>query len=417
MQHHSKAADQKLLQELNRIVVLNEIVEAKQISRSQVAKRTKLSPSTVSIIVEAFINEGIVIEVGDGDSTKAGGRKPRLLRINEKGACIVTAAVSAESRGILVQFVVFDLGFTPIDERELVVDRSGEELIRWMENELRSIVDRQEGRRVLGIGVSISAIVGNDGVVYRGHLLDLDEFPLADHLRRAFPRLPVVLEEDTSAAILGEHTIGSNTTYQNLIYVMVGRGIGASAILSNRLIKGAKGGAGVIGHMSINKFGEMCTCGKRGCLRLYATELMFMKKIREAVRDGRPVPSSVFDPKTEQVYPREVYQEAVKGEPYCTGLLTTLLDDLAIGLSNLVHLFNPERILIGGNLLSAQNVVIPYLNTKMAEYTDSPPTSVEVVASKLGKDAPIYGVASIVYNDHFLKKGLLLKTKRSNRVS
>ena len=412
MQHHSKAADQKLLQELNRIVVLNEIVEAKPISRSQVAKRTRLSPSTVSIIVETFINESIVIEVGDGDSTKAGGRKPRLLRINEKCACIVTAAVSAESRGIRVQFIVFDLGFNSIDERELVVDRSGEELIHWIEDELRNIVERQHGRRVLGIGVSISAIVGNDGIVYRGHLLKLEKFPLADHLRRAFPRFPVVLEEDTCAAILGEHTIGSDTNYQNFIYVMVGRGIGAAAILSNRLIKGARGGAGVIGHMSIDKFGEVCTCGKRGCLRLYATELMFMKKIGAAVRDGRTVPPSVFDPETEQVYPHEVYRQAVKGEPYCTGLLTTLLDDLAIGLSNLVYLFNPERVIIGGNLLSAQSFVIPYLNKKMVEYDDSPPTTLEVVASKLGKDAPLYGVASIIYDNHFLKKDLLLKTKR-----
>lgn len=404
-----KAADQKLLQELNRATVLNVIHHHGSISRIDISKLTKLSQSTVSNVVDALQKENIVRETGTGSSTKAGGRRPTLISINPNGGFIVSVVVITEAFHITVRISLFNLDLKLIQERETELNEKGVQLIDSIKVMLREFLEQNSDKNILGIGISVPTVLNSEGFVFRGHLLELEHFPLEQEFQRTFPNIPVVAEQEQHAAILGERALGSGKDVSNLIYITVGRGIGASIIVNNQLVKGENGGAGEIGHMTINKYGAKCFCGKVGCLRLYATELAFIEKIKEAVKNELPVPHTVYNPAVGKINVLEIYKEAVNGDAFCRELLFDMLENLSVGLSNLIYLMNPKKIIIGGNLLMAKSIAIPYLNDKMKSFADSPSGVVEVVGANLENSSSDFGVASIILDKYFLRKDLLLQ--------
>lgn len=408
MRSFSKPGDQKLLQELNRTLVLNTIHHFGSISRIEISKLTKLSQSTVSNVVDGLQKEDILMEIGTGSSSKAGGRKPTILTINPRHGYIVAVGVVTEAFHITLQIALFDLKLGIVDELEAEVREKGTLLIEAIKASVSSFIEKHAEKHIKGIGFSIPTVLDREGVIFRGHLLELENYPFEQELSLAFPSIPIVAEQEQHAAILGERTTGPGKDVDNLLYVTVGRGIGSSMIVGGKLIRGENGGAGEIGHMSINKFGERCICGKVGCMRLYATELVFIDKIKEAVANNVPLPGSVFNPAVGKINVLEVYREAVRGEPFCRALLTGMLDDLVTGLSNLIYLFNPKKIIVGGNLLLSKSFAIPFIANKLKEMADLPTSQFEVKEAHLGAKSSLYGVASIILERHFLHKELIV---------
>ena len=408
MAKFTKAGDQKLLQSLNRNLVLNTIHHYDAISRIEISKLTKLSQSTVSNVVDALQKEGYVVEIGSGQSTKSGGRKPTILTIDPEGGSILAVAVVTEAFHITLQICLFDLKLRIIKETEKELSQKGLALIEAIKETVREFIHDHADQKLIGIGFSIPTVLNRQGVIFRGHLLELENYPLESELQKAFPKLPIMVEQEQHAAIMGERTAGPAKQEENLIYVTVGRGIGSSVIVNNRLMLGEYGGAGEIGHMSINKYGGKCICGKNGCLRLYATELAFINKIKEAIANELPVSHKVYNPSVDKINVKEVYAEALSGDPFCKEMLYSLLDDLCIGLSNLIYLINPKMIVLGGNLLIAKEIVIPYVSEKIRDIVDSPASEIQVLAASLGSKSSVYGAASMVLDKHFLKKDFLL---------
>ncbi|XID90396.1 ROK family protein [Paenibacillaceae bacterium WGS1546] len=403
----AKTGDQKFLQALNRTLVLNTIHQFKTISRIEIAKKTRLSQSTVSNVIDALEKEGYIAEVGTGNSTRAGGRRPTILTINPAGGYMATVVVVTEAFHLTLQICLFDLHLTMVDEQEIEVKEKGSELIESIKSHVRDFLDKHADKNVIGLGFSMPTVLDRNGVVYRGHLLELEDYPFEEEMRKAFPSMFLVVEQEQHAAILGERALGPAKEVNNLIYVTVGRGIGSSVIVNNELIRGEYGGAGEIGHMSINKYGPKCICGKKGCLRLYATELAFISKITEAVGNGIPVSPKIYNPVLDKCNIREVYNQAVAGDEFCREMLVSMLDDLAIGLSNLIYLINPKMIIIGGNLLFAESFVLPYIKDKLKEIVDSPTADIQIIGAVLGNKSSVHGIASLILDKHFLKKELM----------
>lgn len=361
-------------------------------------------------MVDALEKEGYISEVGTGNSTRAGGRRPTLLTINAVGGYTATVAVVTEAFHITLQLCLFNLHLSMVDEQEIEVKEKGAELIERIKSCVRHFLQKHEDKNVIGLGFSMPTVLDRSGVVYRGHLLELEDYPFEEEMRKAFPSMFLVVEQEQHAAILGERATGPAKDVNNLIYVTVGRGIGSSVIVNNELIRGEYGGAGEIGHMSINKYGPKCICGKKGCLRLYATELAFINKINEAAQNGIPLSPQIYNPVLDKCNIREVYKQAVAGDEFCREMLVTLLDDLSIGLSNLIYLINPRMIILGGNVLFAEPFVLPYITNKLREIMDSPTTNIKIIGATLGNKSSVYGMASLILDKHFLKKELMFRS-------
>lgn len=405
----SKVGDQKLLQALNRTLVLNTIHQHGHISRIEIAKKTKLSQSTVSNVIDMLQKEGYIMEVGTGSSTRAGGRKPTILSFRAESGYMIAVAIITEAFHISLHICLYDLLLNLVAEKELAIHDKGQDLIDVMVAEVREFMSHHAEKPMIGIGFSVPTVLDSNGVIHRGHLLELENYPLEQELNKAFPSLPLVVEQEQHAAVLGERTVGPAKDADYLIYVTVGRGIGSSIIANNQLIRGVYGGAGEIGHISINKYGGKCICGKNGCLRLYATELAFINKIKEAVANDIPVSPRLYNPALDQINVREVYILALEGDSFCRDMLESLLDDLCSGLSNLIYLINPSMIVLGGNLLMAEAIVLPYVTNKLKEMMDSPTSEVHIVGTRLGKYSSVSGIASILFDKHFLKKEFMVK--------
>jgi predicted NBD/HSP70 family sugar kinase len=404
----SKVGDQKLLQSLNRNLILNTIDHHGSISRIDISKATKLSQSTVSNLVDTLQKEGYVIEVGTGSSTRAGGRRPTFLTINPSGAHILAVAIVTEAFHITLQVCLFDLKLTIVKEMEFELREKGLPLLEAILAVIRDFIHEHEEKNILGLGFSVPTVLDREGVIYRGHLLELENYPLESELKKVFPKLPIIVEQEQHAAIMGERAIGQAKEMENVIYITVGRGIGSSVIVNNQLVRGEHGGAGEIGHMSINKFGAKCICGKNGCLRLYATELAFINKIKESIHNEIPLSHKIYNPAIDRILVREVYKEALNGDQFSKDLLMSLLDDLCIGISNLIYLINPRMLILGGNLLLAKEIAIPYMHKRLKEIADSPSAEIQIMEASLGNKSSVYGVASMVLDKHFLNKDFIL---------
>jgi N-acetylglucosamine repressor len=266
--------------EHNERLVLATIYDAGRISRADVARLTGLTRTTVSDVTEELIAEGLCREVGRGPST--GGKAPILLEIPDTARLLVgvdlgdrvfTAAV-VNLRGEIIDRLDVPSG-----------DADGDEALRLALDLIGGIVARADGP-ILGIGIGAPGLIDQGvGTVIQAVKRDWRQLPLASIVSDRFG-LPVQVANDAQAAGLAEHVFGA-TRGLNLVTVKVGQGIGAGLVLNGELFEGDGFGAGEIGHTVVEPAGELCRCGRRGCLETQASARAVLDRL--SAHCGRPV--------------------------------------------------------------------------------------------------------------------------------
>lgn len=191
---------------------------------------------------------------------------------------------------------------------------------------------------IMGIAVSSAGQVdGRTGAILgsSGTIKDWGEHvSLRQRLEEAFA-IPVSVDNDGNCAVLGEQWQGAGKNHENIIGITLGTGIGGGIIIEGQLLQGHLGIAGEIGHMTIKADGPLCTCGARGCWEQYASTSALVRKVKEE-SDGEAI-----------------FERAGMGDEYVLQCLDEFYEYIAIGLTSLIHIFNPSLIIIGGGI-SAQ---------------------------------------------------------------
>ena len=249
----------------NQQLVLRTIYEGGSPSRADVARLTGLTRTSVSDLVSDLLMTGLVAEAGRGPSS--GGKAPILLRVVPDarlliGLDLAEAAFSGavvNLRGGIVRAVSL-----PLEGRD---GQAAVDLVFQLIDELASGVTQP----LLGIGIGAPGVVDSErGVVRWAVNLGWADVELGRLVRERY-RLPVAIANDSQAAALAEHTLGSGEIFEDLVVIRVGRGIGAGVILSGQLYQGDGFGAGEIGHTTMIDGGDLCRCGRRGCLETVAS--------------------------------------------------------------------------------------------------------------------------------------------------
>jgi predicted NBD/HSP70 family sugar kinase len=256
-------------------VVLRSIYDHSPMSRADVARRTGLTRTTVSDVVDQLLGAGLVREIGLGQST--GGKAPILLEVPpdarhligiEVGDSRLTGAI-VNLRGEIRQAIEM-----PLDGRD------GELALERLDELVERLVASTD-RPLLGIGLGTPGLIDTStGTVRWAVNLDWRDLPLGDHLRER-ARLPVYVANDSHAAALGEHTFGGHVGVASMIVIRVGRGIGAGIVLDGRLYQGDGFGAGEIGHTAVAGNERPCRCGGVGCLETLASTRATVQRARE----------------------------------------------------------------------------------------------------------------------------------------
>lgn len=197
---------------------------------------------------------------------------------------------------------------------------------------------------------------------------------------------------DANAMIIGESWVGKGKGFNNIIGITIGTGIGGGIIVDSKILLGSFGIAGEIGHFSIDRNGEKCSCGNIGCYEKYGSTTAL---IREVKRNYHNLEALDFN--IEDINGEVIFKEIKKGNKKLENIVDRWIFNIAIGMVNLIHIFNPEIILIGGGVSSQEELFIEKLRRIVIEKTMPRfKEKLEIQSAKLGNDAGIIG--AVYYN-------------------
>ena len=391
-----RTGDLKLIQELNRSIVLDMIRQNGPISRVQIAEKIKLSPTTVTSAVNDLIQDGLVYENGIGESR--GGRKPILLSFDPDSQFLI--GVSIRSSGIVIAEINLEAVISRKKHYSHNVNADFSEYLIQIIREFLS--DTTSLNKCIGISIITQGIVDSlKGIILNNTKLKLKNIPIKVLVEKEF-ELPVSLDNDTNAYILAEKTFGDFTSFQNMLYIEIGEGVGAGIVVNGAIYRG-NGGAGEFGHTSVDKGGVRCDCGNVGCLENYVGWPTIYSRILTSIKKGKHSFMSDFVAGHIADITPEVFVKAIRlGDELALKILDEVVGYLASGIVNLVHLFNPEVILLGGEFVFENPIFI----SKVKSYVKSHAFEVlsdrlEMEQGSLGKEFEMIGAAAVILHDKF----------------
>ena len=255
----------------------------------------------------------------------------------------------------------------------------------------RHIPDRQ----VEGIGIGVPGPVGEDGTVYKCINLGWGVFNLKEAMNRLLPGIPnVAAGNDANVAALGELWQGGGMGRRSAVLFTLGTGVGGGVVLDGRIVSGTNGGAGEVGHMTVEPNETVpCTCGKRGCLEQYASASGVVRMARQMLA-GYGEPSALRG--MELFTAREVCDLAREGEPFALKVIDRFGDYLGRAMSYVACTIDPDVFIIGGGMSRAGELVTEAAMKYYRQYAFHVSTDTRAVIAELGNDAGIYGGARMI---------------------
>jgi len=377
----------QLMKSVNKSMILNKIRTSEPISRAQIAKDTKLTPPTVSSIVRELIEQKLVTESELGESK--GGRKPTMLLVNKNGFYVIGVdagpktieCILSNLSGQIKDRIVVSIEFPLTNDSFLDLLKSGIQKI------LQSVEERS---KILGIGMAMHGVVDVEtGTSLFAPILQLSNIPIKEELEQEFD-LVVQVENDARAMALGESWFGEHGNPSSMMAVNLGSGVGAGVVIDGKLYHGSTDLAGEVGHMTIDMKGERCECGNRGCLESFASAPSIVNRANKMMPE-KNITSS-----------REVYELALQNDKECVELLQRTGAVIGIGLTNLIHVLNPELIIIGGGVSKSERFILrPIRETIRMRGLTKEAKETRVVVSELGDDATILGAVALLLVELF----------------
>jgi predicted NBD/HSP70 family sugar kinase len=368
--------------------VIDTLLERGVASRAEIARRTGLSRTTVSTLVADLQTRGIVVERDEGHgSGGAAGRPPVLLAVDRSAG----AAIGIDFGHSHLRVAVADLSHAVLAQAEarLDVDHSAEHgfaaACRLVDEVLeRSAVPRD---RVLGVGMGVPGpISGRTGTVGSGSILPgwVGVRAAAEMERRL--GLPVTVENDANLGALGEALFGAGRDVDELVYLKMSSGIGAGIVIGGRIHHGAGGTAGEIGHVLADEGGQVCRCGNRGCLETVAAAPRLLEQLRRTHGAELTVAGMIA--------------QAADGDLGCRRVIEDAGRYIGRAVATFCNLLNPARIVVGGDLSAAGDLLLDPLRAAVRRYAlPSAADDVDVTAGVLGEQAEVRGALALAIGE------------------
>ncbi|HEV3330866.1 MAG TPA: ROK family protein [Bryobacteraceae bacterium] len=324
----SKGASSEVVRDINRRIVLNLIRTRQPISRADLARVSGLQRSTISLIVEALVEENWVIEGPTGRLPR--GRRPTFLRLNEDrviiGVDLRPTQITVALADVNGKFTSQEAFPTPADPKQGV-----DALLQRILPLIRSCQDK----KIEGIGISLPGRVSDGRLVFAPNL-KWPDFDISKPIAKA-TGLEVALENAANACVLAAIWFDRMEACRNLVVVTVSEGIGAGVWVNGQLARGVKGMAGEFGHVPLDPNGPRCSCGSRGCWEVFASNRAALRYYQESARsEGLSFP--------------DLLSRADQGDARAGKALETMAHYLGRGMRMIVAGLAPERIIVIGDL-------------------------------------------------------------------
>ncbi len=256
----------------------------------------------------------------------------------------------------------------------------------------------EAGVTLSGIGIGAPGTVdGEAGMIRYSNNLGWKNVSLAEDIG-AMTALPISMTNDANAAALGESAFGAGRNYKNMIFVTLGTGVGGGIVIDGKLYEGLGGAGAELGHMVIDPNGEMCTCGRRGCLEAYASTAALLRQAKEhmSAQTGTLL-SALCKGDAERLDGKLFFEALKKQDPVAQTVFSDYLDRLSCGLINFANIFRPDAIILGGGISTEGELLTAPLAERMNRelFGGSTYAPVKLLCSRLSNDAGIYGAATL----------------------
>lgn len=292
-----------------------------------------------------------------------GGTNIKIVRVSEKGEVLERLIES-----------------TPLDN---VIDK------------LTMILKRLLKPDVAGIGLGIAGIIDRKkGVVLESpNICGLNNVPVKETFEKEFS-LPVVVENDANAFAYGEKWVGVGKGFDNFVVTTLGTGLGGGVIYKGELFEGAL----EVGHMVIDPSGRFCTCGSFGCLESYASGRAIVNRAISLLEKGaKSILRECCDGNFYKIDPELVYKSALEGDNLSREIFRETGKYLGIGIANLINIFSPEAIIIGGGLIGAWELFIEELKMEVSKKALKPLSHNVEILKTTQEEAGAIGAAGLVF--------------------
>jgi len=266
---------------------------------------------------------------------------------------------------------------------------------RIISNIVAIIEKLKESFEVKSVGIGCAGFIDYiNGVVHESPNINfLKNFPLGKTIYEKI-KIPVFVDNDVKAGGVAEMYLGSGKNHKNFVYITLGTGIGGCIVYNGKILRGANNMAGEIGHITIDEFGPLCGCGKRGCVEALASGIFIKNYFIHGVKRG--IKTSVMEGVKDisEIDVPLITKHARKKDPFSLNVLRISAKNVGLMLSIIINILNPEKIIIGGGLVKALDIVFPEMvETVRLHSLKIPFESVKIEKSSMGETGVAVGAS------------------------
>ncbi|MEK4908493.1 MarR family transcriptional regulator [Niallia circulans] len=366
--------DKYVIREQNASLVMEQIVQHAPISRATLSANIGLNKATVSDITKKLLEEKIIEEIGIGESSHSGGRKPILLQLNKKAGLSIAIELGYDFISTMVTYLDGEVVFYN-KERGTFIKKEN------VLSHISDIIEKYEKISnlttygIVGIGIAIHGIVNKNNILFTPYY-DLEKIELYEELTKLY-QYPIHIENEANLTAIGESTF--STEFNNLISLSIHSGIGAGIIIDGQLFTGLDGRAGEVGHSILYPDGRTCPCGNKGCLEQYCSDKVLLEQFKELKQLSDVTPDLL----AEHYYANDLaVQELIQQHCY----------NLSKGLNNIMTSFAPKIIYMNSSVIRRVPDILSFIRDNLESSFNK---DIVIENSRLGSKASLFGATAL----------------------
>ncbi|MBN2072340.1 MAG: transcriptional regulator [Actinobacteria bacterium] len=396
----------KALKHINRKAILNILRTSGEISVAVLSRKVKLSKTTLMKIMNYYVENGLVIITGKGVSSEEGGKRPNIFKFNKDGGYAIGMDISANRllsvatnlNGEILKKVNVDL------ETDENFDSFLGKVIESYEQVIEGVIN--DRKKIIGMAIGAYAITNyKDGIIiFSPHFPSWGEnVHLKDHILKFLPdKIPVYVDNNNRFQAFAEKVAGIARGKKNIVAFKAGKGLGSGVIMDGEIKRGDHFLFGEVGHVTINPEGsEICSCGAKGCFEAMVSTKRVLRMAKEGYEES---PDSLIFAKNkpEDINMNDIFNAADGNDVLALKILEDISRWFAIGISNIILLYDPQMIVIQGIFTGAGKKFLNNIRKKVNEISlPRIKKESDIEYSKLGDEVGALGAASYVISMFF----------------
>jgi glucokinase-like ROK family protein len=356
---------------------------AGSLTQAEIARTTGLSAATVSNIVRELKDAGTV----EVTPTSSGGRRARAVSLSADAGIVVGVDFGHSHLRVAIGNLAHSV--LAEDAEPIDVDASADQGFDRAEELVRRLIGETgiSPGKVIGIGLGVPGPIDVEtGVLGSTAILPgwVGTNPREELAARM--GVPVYVDNDANLGALGEQVWGAGHGARDLAYIKVASGVGAGLVINGQIYRGPGGTAGEIGHITLDESGPVCRCGNRGCLETFTAARYVLPLLHSSHGAGLTM--------------AQVVRLASDGDPGCRRVVADIGRHIGSGVASLCNLLNPSRVVLGGDLAEAGDLVLGPVRDSVARYSiPSAARQLKVLPGELDSRAEVLGALALVLNE------------------